>query len=139
MATVIDFRPSKAGAARRPEQNRYSSEEFLRKSMIPASIAMGVIIVVAVAALIIGERYGLMRRPWGTWVLVTAVVSIAGLTKIIIANIFFYVLIQDDARIAEEEPPPRPPRKTVPLRKVARAIPTPRRRPVRSRRAARFD
>ena len=62
----------------------------------------------------------------GVHLLVAALVSIVGLSKIIIANMFFYIMIQDDARLDEEEPAPPPndgSRKTVPLRRVPRAMP----------------
>ena len=134
MATVIAFRrPLRKEAAQKPEPNPHSAEQFWRKSMVPASIIMGTIVVVAVGGLVYAVEYGLMDRPWAMWLLVAALVSIVGLSKIIIANMFFYIMIQDDARLDEEEPASPPndgTRKTVPLRKVPRAIPT-RRRPRR--------
>lgn len=103
--------------------------------MVPASIIMGVIVVVSVSGLAYAVEHQLMDRPWAMWLLVAALVSIVGLSKIIIANMFFYIMIQDDARLDEEEERTPPPndgsRKTVALRRVPRAIPTPRRRPRR--------
>jgi uncharacterized membrane protein len=145
VATVIAFRrPSRKEAAQGPEANQRSVEQFWRKSMVSASIVMGVIVVVAVGALVYAVKHGLMTQPWATWVLVGALVSIIGLSKVIVANMFFYIMLQDEARMNEQAPaPPDSSRKTVPLRRIARAIPT-RRRPRRVRgtkRAAvlRFD
>lgn len=142
VATVIAFRRPLRKEAAKPKTDPHSAEQFWRKSMVPASIIMGVIIVVAVSGLVYAVEHGMMDRPWAMWLLVAALVSIVGLSKIIIANMFFYIMIQDDARLDEEEPAPPPndgSRKTVPLRSVPRAIPTPRRRPRRvggTRRAA---
>jgi hypothetical protein len=132
VATVIAFRrPFDKDVAKKRETNPYSAEQFWRKSMVPASIVMGVIVVAAVGALVFAVEHGRMDQPWAMWVLVAALISIVGLSKIIIANLFFYIMIQDDARVEEEElaPPPHDgTRKTVPLRRTARAIPTPPRR-----------
>jgi hypothetical protein len=130
-------RPSKAAA------NPHSAEAFWRKSMVPASIGMGVIIVAAVATLGIGVKTGWLGHDSSKWVLVAALVSIIGLTKMVLANMFFFLLMQDDARL---DPPPAPPpptpgtrveRQTRPLRVTPRAIAArPRRVPGRRRRAA---
>jgi hypothetical protein len=130
-------RPSKAAA------NPHSAEAFWRKSMVPASIGMGVIIVAAVATLGIGLKTGWLGHDCSQWVLVAALVSVIGLTKIVLANMFFFLLMQDDARL---DPPPAPPpptpgtrveRQTRPLRIPSRAIAARRRRvPGRRRRAA---
>lgn len=93
--------------------------------MVPASIVMGAIIVLTVGSLFIGLKTGLLSHDAATWVLVAALVSVIGLTKIIVANMFFYIMIQDDARLAE--PPPAPPpqtpiRQTRPLRMAPRAM-----------------
>ncbi len=111
---------------RRPlnvEANPYSAEAFWRKSMVPASIGMGVIIVAAVATLGIGVKTGWLGHDSSKWVLVAALVSVIGLTKIVLANMFFFLLMQDEARL---DPPPAPP----PI--SAR----PRRRPDRRKRTA---
>jgi hypothetical protein len=140
VAIVIPFQvrqPSNAAA------NKYSAETFWRKSMVPASIGMGVIIVTAVATLGIGVKTGWLDHDSSKWVLVAALVSVIGLTKIVIANMFFFLLMQDEARL---DPPPAPPpptpgtrveRQTHPLRIPARAIRArPRRRPDRRKRTA---
>jgi len=111
--------------------------------MVPASIGMGVIIVAAVATLVIGVKTGWLGHDSSKWVLVAALVSVIGLTKIVIANMFFFLLMQDDARL---DPPPAPPpptpgtrveRQARPLRMPPRAISTRARRvPGRRRRAA---
>jgi len=123
--------------------NKYSAEAFWRKSMVPASIGMGVIIVAAVATLVVGVKTGWLGGDCSKWVLVAALVSVIGLTKIVIANMFFFLLMQDDARL---DPPPAPPpptpgtrveRQTRPLRIAPRAISArPRRVPGPRRRAA---
>jgi hypothetical protein len=116
--------------------NPYSAEAFWSKSMVPASIGMGVIIVAAVATLVIGVKTGWLGHDSAKWVLVAALVSVIGLTKIVLANMFFFLLMQDEARL---DPPPAPPpptpgtrveRQTRPLRTAPRAI------SVRSRRRA---
>lgn len=140
MAIVIPLqrrRPSKVAA------NPHSAEAFWRKSMVPASIGMGVIIVAAVATLGVGLKTGWLGHDSSRWVLVAALVSVIGLTKIVLANMFFFLLMQDDARL---DPPPAPPpptpgirveRQTRPLRIPSRAISArPRRVPGRRRRAA---
>lgn len=140
MALVIPLqrrRPLNAAA------NKYSAEAFWRKSMVPASIMMGVIIVTAVATLIIGVKTGRLGPDSSKWVLVAALVSVIGLTKIVIANMFFFLLMQDEARL---DPPPAPPpptpgipveRQTSPLRTVPRAISArSHRRPDRRKRTA---
>ncbi len=76
--------------------------------MVPASIGMGAIIVVAVATLWVGLQTGWLGHEWGKWVLVAALVSVIGLTKIVIANMFFYLLMQDEARL-DPMPAPAPP------------------------------
>jgi hypothetical protein len=129
---------------RRPlNANPYSAEAFWRKSMVPASIGMGVIIVAAVATLGIGVKTGWLGDDSSKWVLVAALVSVIGLTKIVLANMFFFLLMQDEARL---DPPPAPPpptpgipveRQTRPLRIRHRAISArPRRRPDRRKRTA---
>ena len=131
---------------RRPlnvEANPYSAEAFWRKSMVPASIGMGVIIVAAVATLAIGVKTGWLGHDSSKWVLVAALVSVIGLTKIVLANMFFFLLMQDEARL---DPPPAPPpptpgipveRQTRALRIKKRAISArPRRQPDRRKRTA---
>ena len=131
---------------RRPlnvEANLYSAEAFWRKSMVPASIGMGVIIVAAVATLGIGVKTGWLGHDSSKWVLVAALVSVIGLTKIVLANMFFFLLMQDEARL---DPPPAPPpptpgipveRQTRALRIKKRAISArPRRQPDRRKRTA---
>jgi hypothetical protein len=123
--------------------NPHSAEAFWRKSMVPASIGMGVIIVTAVATLGVGVKTGWLGHDSSKWVLVAALVSVIGLTKIVLANMFFFVLMQDEARL---DPPPAPPpptpgipveRQTRPLRIRQRAISARRRRrPDRRKRTA---
>jgi hypothetical protein len=88
------------------DSNPHSAEAFWRKSMVPASIGMGVIIVAAVATLWVGVKTGWLGHDSAKWVLVAALVSVIGLTKIVLANMFFFVLMQDEARL---DPPPAPP------------------------------
>lgn len=112
--------------------------------MVPVSIAMGVIIVTAVATLTIGVKTGWLGHDSEKWVLVGALVSVIGLTKIVIANMFFFLLMQDEARIDPRLAPPPPTpgiraaRETRPLRTPQRALaaPRPRRRPDRRKRSA---
>ena len=129
---------------RRPlNANPYSAEAFWRKSMVPASIGMGVIIVAAVATLGVGVKTGWLGDDSSKWVLVAALVSVIGLTKIVLANMFFFLLMQDEARL---DPPPAPPpptpgipveRQTRPLRIPQRTISARRRRrPDRRKRTA---
>ena len=69
MAIVIPFqrrRPSKTAV------DPHSAEPFWRKSMVPASIGMGVIIVAAVATLIVGMKTGWLGHNSSKWVLVAA-------------------------------------------------------------------
>ncbi|HVB79226.1 MAG TPA: hypothetical protein VNE82_04660 [Candidatus Binataceae bacterium] len=123
--------------------NKYSTEAFWRKSMVPVSIGMGVIIVAAVTTLVVGVKMGWLGHDSANWALVAALVSVIGLTKIVIANMFFFLLMQDEARL---DPPPAPPppepgirvkRQTRPLRTAARAISArARRRPDRRERTA---
>lgn len=140
MAIVIPLqrrRPLNAAA------NRYSAEAFWRNSMVPVSIGMGVIIVTAVATLVIGVKTGWLGHDSSKWVLVAALVSVIGLTKVVIANLFFFLLMQDEARL---DPPPAPPpptpgtrieRQTRPLRTPRRAaFARPRRVPSRRKRPA---
>src|SRR5260221_13188430 len=96
--------------------------------MVPASIAMGLILVAAVATLGVWVKTGWLGDDSSRWLLVAAFVSVIGLTKIVIANMFFFLLMQDDARL--EPPPALPPptpgtrvaRHTGPLRIPASAI-----------------
>jgi hypothetical protein len=127
------------------ETNPYSAEAFWRKSMVPASIAMGVLIAAAVATLTIGVKTGWLGHDAGKWVLVAALVSVIGLTKIVVANMFFFLLMQDEARVDPRIATPPPPtpgtrveRQTRPLRTPQRAIhpARPRRRPDRRKRSA---
>lgn len=131
MATVISFqrrRRLKSREAQKPAGGEHSAEAFWRNSMVPASIAMGVIIVAAVAMLVIGLKTGWLGQDYSGWVLVAALVSVIGLTKIVIANMFFFLLMQDDARLdARPAPPPPTPgtrlnRQTRPLQMPPRAI-----------------
>lgn len=138
MATVIALRrprPLKRSAAQKPITAEHSAEQFWRKSMLPASIVMGAIVVLAVGALFIGLRTGRLSGDSETWVLVAALVSVIGLTKIIIANMFFYVLMQDDARLNEPAPapPPGPARQTQLLRMPPRRTANRRPRPSNGR------
>ncbi len=139
MATVISFhrrRPLNSRGAPTAADNEHSAEAFWRNSMVPASIAVGVIIVAAVATLAIAVKTGWLGHDYSKWVLTAALVSMIGLTKIVIANMFFFLLMQDDARL-EAPPAPMPGirlnRRTRPLRAIsARA----RRRPSRRTRIA---
>ncbi|HVA41689.1 MAG TPA: hypothetical protein VNF49_13555 [Candidatus Binataceae bacterium] len=122
--------------------NKYSAEAFWRKSMVPASIGMGVIIVATVATLVVAVKTGWLGHESSKWVLVAALVSVIGLTKIVIANMFFFLLMQDEARLDPPPAPPPPPgipveRQTRPLR-IPRAISarSRRRRPDRRKRTA---
>jgi hypothetical protein len=103
------------------EANRYSAEAFWRKSMVPASIGMGVIIVLAVATLEVGSKMGWLGEDYSKWALVAALVSVIGLAKIVIANMFFYLLMQDDARLDPRlaPTPPKPP--GIPIERPVRA------------------
>jgi hypothetical protein len=107
----------------------HSAERFWRESMVPASILMGVIIVLALAGLIIVVKTDALGHKSAMWVLVAALVSVIGLTKIVIANMFFFLLMQDDARLNQAPAPPGPPasRQTrllrMPPRPVARPMP----------------
>jgi hypothetical protein len=125
VATVI---PLQRRRLQKGTADKHSAEAFWRNSMVPASIAMGVIIVAAVATLGVGVKTGWLGEDSSRWVLVAALVSVIGLTKIVIANMFFFLLMQDDARL---DPPPAPPpptpgtrlnHQTRPLRIPARAI-----------------
>jgi hypothetical protein len=131
VATVIQLQrrhPLNSRAAQKATANQHSAEAFWRNSMVPASIAMGVIIVAAVATLSVGVKTGWLGHDSSRWVLVAALVSVIGLTKIVLANMVFFLLMQDDARL---DPPPAPPpptpgtrlnRQTRPLRIPGRAI-----------------
>jgi hypothetical protein len=123
--------------------NRHSAEAFWRKSMVPASIGMGVIIVAAVTTLVVGMKTGWLGHDSANWVLVAALVSVIGLTKIVIANMFFFLLMQDDARLDPRPAPPPPTpgipieRQAGPLRMRPRVVSTrARRRPDRRKRTA---
>ena len=126
------------------EANPHSAEAFWRKSMVPTSVAMGVIIVTAVATLTIGVKTGWLGHDSEKWVLVGALVSVIGLTKIVVANMFFFLLMQDEARVDPRIAPPPPTpgtrveRQSRPLRTPQRAIHTvrPRRHPDRRKRSA---
>ena len=122
----------------------HSAEAYWRNSMVPVSIGMGVIIVAAVATLLVGVKMGWLGHDSSRWVLVGALVSVIGLTKIVLANMFFFLLMQDEARL---DPPPAPPpptpgtrieRQTRPLKQPKRAIypARARRRPDRRKRSA---
>lgn len=97
--------------------------------MVPASIGMGVIIVLAVATLWVGLRTGWLGHEWGKWVLVAALVSVIGLTKIVIANMFFYLLMQDEARL-DAMPAPVPPTPGTRVERQRRPARTPARVPL---------
>jgi hypothetical protein len=104
---------------------------------------MGVIIVAAVATLGVGVKTGWLGHDSSKWVLVAALVSVIGLTKIVLANMFFFLLMQDEARL---DPPPAPPPPTpgIPVERHARSLrikqrsisARPRRRPDRRKRTA---
>lgn len=147
MATVIPMRRPLSPEVRLQQAQRkaaaaeHSAERFWRKSMVPVSIAMCVVIVMAVSALVIGLRTGYLGHDSTMWVLVAALVSMVGLTKIVIANMFFFVLMQDDARLDGVEPPPPPTRilarQTRPLRLPPQSISAARpRQPGRGRRVS---
>ena len=93
---------------RKVEKDRYSSEDFWRNSMVPASIGMSILIVGAVATLVVGLKTGWLQGDSSRWVLVAALVSVIGLTKIVIANMFFFMLAQDESRLDPRIPPPPP-------------------------------
>jgi hypothetical protein len=131
VATVIQLQrrhPLNSRGVPKATANKHSAEAFWRNSMVPASIAMGIIIVAAVATLGVGVKTGWLGHDSSRWVLVAALVSVIGLTKIVIANMFFFLLMQDDARLdlPPAPPPPTPGtrlnRQTRPLRIPARVI-----------------
>lgn len=82
--------------------------QFWRKSMVSSSIVMGALVLVALATLVFGWRHGLAERDWGIWVMVAALFSVIGLTKVIMANVLFYVLLQEEAPVKSAPAPPYP-------------------------------
>ena len=102
MGSVISFhrrRPLNSRGVPRAADEEHSAEAFWRNSMVPASIAVGAIIVTAVATLVISVKTGWLGQDYSRLVLMAALVSMIGLTKIVIANMFFFLLMQDDARL----------------------------------------
>ena len=67
--------------------------------MMPASIGMGVIIVLAMASLVFAVETGAIGPDAMIWVLIAVMISVVGLSKIIIANVFFLMLLKDDDRV----------------------------------------
>jgi len=144
VAIVIPLQRRRAEGASVNPHSPHSAEAYWRNSMVPVSIGMGVIIVAAVATLLVGVKMGWLGHDSSRWVLVAALVSVIGLTKIVLANMFFFLLMQDEARL---DPPPAPPpptpgtrieRQTRPLKQPKRAIypARARRRPDRRKRSA---
>lgn len=141
MALVIPLQRRR----RKLEKDPYSSEAFWRNSMVPASIGMCILIVGAVATLVIGLKTGWLQGDSSKWVLVAALVSVIGLTKIVIANMFFFLLAQDESRLDPQPAPPPPdpgtrierqqPRRRTPMRanleQRRRAFPDRRKRTAR--------
>jgi hypothetical protein len=126
MATIIDFgRALRRGSHKRLGSDERAVVQFWRDSMVWSSIAMGVIVVLAAGTLFFGLKHGLMDHDWGMWVLVVALFAMAGLTKVIIANIFFYILLQEDMQLGKTGVPPRDPglrtQATAPVKRTAGA------------------
>jgi hypothetical protein len=121
MGVIVDFR------RRRRISEAVDAElaqtQFWRKSMVRSSIVMGAIVVVALGTLIVGFQRGLFDYDWGMWVLVLALFSVFGLTKVIMANLLFYVLLQEETGVSKSAgPPPDPGLRIKAPRRMARPL-----------------
>lgn len=125
MATLISI--ERFRRRRRDSSSAAHEEDFWRKAMLPSAIVMGVIVAISVGALVIGIKEGIFTSETMIWVLIGALVSVFALTKIVIANVLFFVLANEKPRVAMGRGPrptyrapiamrsagkPRPPRTT---------------------------
>jgi hypothetical protein len=134
VAIVIPLQRRRTEGAPANPHSPHSAEAYWRNSMVPVSIGMSVIILAAVATLLVGVKMGWLGHDSSRWVLVGALVSVIGLTKIVLANMFFFLLMQDEARLDPRLAPP-PPTPGIPVERHKRLRPTvPRAVPMRSRR-----
>jgi hypothetical protein len=137
MAVVVDFRRPRISASGRPANSESAELQFWRRSMVSWSVVMGAIVVLALATLVLGLRHGLLDRDWGMWVMVVALFSVIGLTKVIMANLLFYVLLREEVAVGAPSSPPPDPGLPLRPRKPARSTIRLRyRRVIRSRRRA---
>lgn len=103
MAKLIRLERLLHEARRREDLAR--EEAFWRKSMVPVSIAMGIIIMLASGAFCAGVQWGVFSDSSMIWVVVAALVSIFALTKIVVANLLFYALANEQPRYPETNGP----------------------------------
>ncbi len=115
MATLISI--ERIRRQRRADDGAAREEAVWRNSMLPSAMAMGVIIVLATGALVIGTEKSVFGEESMAWILIAALVSVFALTKIVIANLLFFVLASEKPRPAVAGRGPRPTnRAVVPLR-----------------------
>jgi hypothetical protein len=115
MAIVVDFRRPRKGVPNRPAESELAEILFWRRSMVSWSIAMGAVVVISLATLIFGLRHGLLDHDWGMWVMVGALFSVIGVTKVIMANIMFYILLQEE--VSAGRPTLAPPDPGLPVKR----------------------
>ncbi|GEM_PF-3204700 len=118
MAAILSFRRVRKDPVG-PTNAELAEAQFWRKSMVRSSIAMGAVVVIALGTLLLGMQEKLFDDDWGMWVLVIALFSVAGLTKVIMANILFYFLLREEAAVGRSGvSPPDPGLRTKAPRKV---------------------
>jgi hypothetical protein len=137
MATILNFRHLHQ-ATSKPENAELAEVQFWRKSMVRSTIVMAAIVVIGLGTLIFGEQQQLFDDDWGMWVLVITLFSVAGLTKVIMANIFFYFLLKEEAGAGRPgAPPPEPGLRTKAPRAIIQTkVKRPERRRIRVHRRA---
>src|SRR5579885_2058651 len=121
MAVVVDFRRPRKGPPNRRASSELAELQFWHRSMLSWSVVMGAIVVLALATLVFGLRHGLLDHDWGMWVMVAALFSVIGLTKVIMANLLFYVLLREEAAVGAPSSPPPDPGLPLRPRKLARS------------------
>ena len=104
MATLISI--ERFRSQRRASDGPAREEACWRNAMLPSAIAMGVVIVVSMGVLFLGAKEEIFSAESMMWLLIAALVSFFALTKIIIANVLFFVLANEKPRIAARGPRP---------------------------------
>ncbi len=114
MATLISI--ERLRRQRQVSDSTAREDGLWRNAMLPSAIAMGVVVVVSIGALFLGAEEELFSAESMMWLLIAALVSFFALTKIIIANVLFFVLANEKPRAAAARGPRPTYRAPIPMR-----------------------
>jgi|GEM_PF-5920354 hypothetical protein len=114
MATLISLEHLRR--QRRVSESTAREDNLWRNAMLPSAIGMGIVVAVSIGALFLGAQGDMFSAECMMWLLIAALVSFFALTKIIIANVLFFVLANEKPRTALARGPRPTYRAPLPMR-----------------------